>query len=149
MSSIDIFFNIITDMSGEGKTADLSKQGDPESKIHKKDIGKLNRLGKPNLGDDNDSGDDDEFEELLSNIDCVEGEMESIRDSLNEMRSQIAQLRKKFGMPKQIKKHHNSPNGTRAEKPKSTELGTSEISGAFSRSDDDLQKILQLSLKER
>lgn len=118
-------------MTTEGKSSD------EESKIHKKEIGKLYGLGKPNIGDDNDSGDDDEFEELLSNIDYVEGELESIRDSLSEMRIQITQLRKKFGaLPRRLdKKHHNSPNGARNEKPKPVE--------------DDFEKVLQLSLKEQ
>ena len=49
---------------------------------------------KPNIGDAID--DDDKFEELVSNIDYVEGEIESIRDTLNEMRSQIARLTKKI-----------------------------------------------------
>ena len=55
---------------------------------------------KPNIGDTID--DDDEFEELVSNIDYVEGEIETIRDTLNEMRSQIADLRRRFG--KRVKK---------------------------------------------
>lgn len=139
----------------------MSSEGKEPASLDKKDIGKLYGLGlsvsKPNIGDAID--DDDEFEELVSNIDYVEGEIESIRDTLNEMRSQIADLRRRFGKRVQEGKNDNSattsvnirvPNGSkrRNPSPEPNQNGLIVKKENVDQEDVNLKLALQLSLNE-
>ena len=98
--------------------------------IGAKDMKKLRRLAcETNIGDPIEDDEDDEFEELITNIDTIEDEVSSIKMTLDELRQQIARLRKKIG------KLPVKEEGKKAVEPKKPE-------------DDDLNRALKLSLTE-
>lgn len=98
--------------------------------IGAKDMKKLHRLAcETNIGDPIEDDEDDEFEELVTNIDTIEDEVSSIKTTLDDLRQQITRLRKKIG------KLPAKEEGKKAAEPKKPE-------------DDELSRALKLSLTE-
>lgn len=103
-----------------------------DNHIDNKSLKKLSKLvHKNNIGDPEEE--DDEFEEIISGLDVVESEIDVIKDALNDMRTQIADLKKKYGKTDKIeegKKNNSVKNNNLIE-------------------DDRLKRILELSLTDK
>ena len=112
-----------------------------ERRVNNKDLRKLKGLiDKPNIGDLIDDN-DDEFEELISGVDYIEGELEIIKEALTDMRAQIIKLRRKYGNFKE--------EGKSKPKKDTTKNKDLSLNPGDSIDDDELSKVLKLSLEHQ